>query len=251
MSSAKYLKTLVDLNLTEHEAKVYLASLSLGSSTILEIAKKSNVKRTTIYDVVEALKSKGLIRVEIDGFKKKYAAEDPRRLQDVLERKKENLNDLIPSLLALQKLPGDENSIKYYEGLAAIKSLYNSLIVGLEENDEYFVIANQDYWYYRDPVFFQKFIEKRADIARERNVAIKLLFQDSELVREHKKREREFFETIKILPKNIAFEADFVITPRQMIIHQVKGQDIAIVIENTAVIKTMQEVFKILWMTIA
>lgn len=249
MTNSRYLKTLTDLNLTEHEAKVYLAALSLGPTTILQIARKSNVKRTTIYDVVEALKNKGLLRIEIDGFKKKYAAEDPRKLQEILERKKLDLNELIPSLRSLQKLPEGESILKYYEGLPAIKSVYNDLINSLEEDDEYYVIANQDYWYNRDKVFFQKFIEKRAEIARKKNVAIKLLFQDSALAQEQKKKEKEFFETIKILPPNIVFEADFVITPRRVIIHQVKGQDVAIVIENTAIIKTLQEVFKILWLT--
>ena len=47
--------------LTEKESRVYLALLELGEAGIGEIAKKSAIKRTTLYDVVENLKKSGLV----------------------------------------------------------------------------------------------------------------------------------------------------------------------------------------------
>ena len=45
-------KILIDLGLTENEAKVYVAALSLGPATILKIAQAAAIKRTTVYFVV-------------------------------------------------------------------------------------------------------------------------------------------------------------------------------------------------------
>jgi len=48
-------ETLLQMGLNEKEAKVYLACLELGGATIAEIAEKSGVKRTSIYNFLEEL----------------------------------------------------------------------------------------------------------------------------------------------------------------------------------------------------
>jgi len=54
-------KELEKIGLSKKEAKVYLACLELSEATIGQISKKSGVKRTTVYDIVESLKEKSLI----------------------------------------------------------------------------------------------------------------------------------------------------------------------------------------------
>jgi sugar-specific transcriptional regulator TrmB len=73
MQNTKLTKILTDLGLSEHEALVYLANISLGPTTILKIAQAAEIKRTTVYAVIESLKTKGLINVQIKGFKKLFA----------------------------------------------------------------------------------------------------------------------------------------------------------------------------------
>lgn len=45
-------KSLEQLGLVGKKADVYLASLELGSASVIEIAKKAGVKRTTCYDIL-------------------------------------------------------------------------------------------------------------------------------------------------------------------------------------------------------
>ena len=59
---------LIDFGLSEHEALVYLSSLMLGPSTVNKIAKHSGVKRTTVYPVVESLKRKGIMNIQLKGL---------------------------------------------------------------------------------------------------------------------------------------------------------------------------------------
>lgn len=54
-------KILQELGLTEIEAKIYLASLELGTDTVLKIAKKAEVKRPTAYIALDSLFSKGFV----------------------------------------------------------------------------------------------------------------------------------------------------------------------------------------------
>ena len=76
---------LIDFGLSEHEAAVYLSALSLGQSTVNQIAKHSGVKRTTVYPVIESLKRKGIMNVEVKGFKKLFVAESPDKLERIIE----------------------------------------------------------------------------------------------------------------------------------------------------------------------
>ena len=51
---------LQDAGLSETEAKIYLAALELGQTSVSRIARKSGIKRTTIYLSLENLMEKGL-----------------------------------------------------------------------------------------------------------------------------------------------------------------------------------------------
>ena len=55
------LKNLGQIGLTDKQAKVYLALLSLESSTAYEIAQHCEVKKPTVYVILEELRQKGLV----------------------------------------------------------------------------------------------------------------------------------------------------------------------------------------------
>ena len=52
---------LKNLGLSEKEAIIYLASLELGPSTIQEISKKAQIKRSSTYDMIRFLMERGLM----------------------------------------------------------------------------------------------------------------------------------------------------------------------------------------------
>lgn len=243
----EYLKSsLVDFGLSEKEASLYISSLEIGSSNIVRLAKLSDIKRPTAYLVIESLIKKGLMKVEITGLKKKYAPEKPERLENIIDQKK---NDLIKNLPFLNQIYSEDKNdtfIKYYEGLNAIKLIYNDLLKDLEYNSDYCVIGNQDIWFYLDQKFFQNFIENRS----KKTINIRLLFQDSEIAREHKKFEKNYNEKIKILPLKTSITTNMVITSKKLLIHQLFPTQLCIVIENKSIIKMNQEMFEIIWNSI-
>jgi sugar-specific transcriptional regulator TrmB len=76
--------------LTQTEEKVYLALLSLGNSPAADVIKKIQLHRTTVYDVLERLISKGLVSYIIQNKIKSYSAANPSKFLDIaLEEKKE------------------------------------------------------------------------------------------------------------------------------------------------------------------
>ena len=245
MKKENLIETLEDLGLSENESRVYFASLSLGTSTILKISRAAEIKRTTTYTVIESLQKKGLVNINIEGLKKTYVAESPERLETILDQRKEKLHSQLPEFLSLYNLKGGESLVKYYEGKEAIKTVYESNIRDIKPREEYMVISNNDKVYAIYGDWFQNFIGRRGKL----NINIRMIFQDNEAGREAKKYERNFNHTIRFLPKETNLETNLVVTPQRALIHQLDTPIIGIVIENKSVIRMHQQLFEVLWNT--
>ena len=77
--------------LKDREARVYLAALSLGSSGAQEIAHAADVLRSSVYDLLDALMEIGLVhQLDCEGMRK-FTAEPPERMVDVLQTQVDQL----------------------------------------------------------------------------------------------------------------------------------------------------------------
>jgi sugar-specific transcriptional regulator TrmB len=246
MQNKQLLQILTDLGLSENESKVYMTSLSLGPASILSIARGSEVRRTTVYPVIDSLKNKGLMRTEVKGFKKLFTAEHPKNLQGMLVSKKYALEEYMPDFLSMYNLKGDESSIKFYEGLQSIQQLYLDTLSDVVGKDDYLVITNQDQWYHLNEEFSVRYIEARA----KKRINTRLLFTDSEIAQKHKQYEQNFHEKIKILPKETELDTDLLITPKRLVIFQTKLPYTAIEIQAPSAIKMQKNLFEIIWHSI-
>ena len=84
------------LGLTLYEAQAYVTLTSLIQSTAFEIAEKSNVPRSKIYDVLKNLNKKNYIEIE-DGRPLTYIVKSP---VEVLNREKERLNSEVDDTIS-------------------------------------------------------------------------------------------------------------------------------------------------------
>lgn len=117
------LSILEKLGLSEKEAKVYLAALELGASSVQKIAQKAKINRATTYVILESLRKKGLTTSYEHGKKTFFTAEPPQRLElllkkgeDELKEKKNELFDVMPELKAIFNLAENKPRVKFYEG---------------------------------------------------------------------------------------------------------------------------------------
>jgi sugar-specific transcriptional regulator TrmB len=128
----QYLK---NLDLSEKEATVYIASLELGLSTIQEIARKSQISRSTTYEVIESLTKKELMSALTKGKKKYFSAEGPERLMALIdikerefEKRKKELKAILPELKELSRLSRERPKIKFYEGKQGIRRIQEDIL---------------------------------------------------------------------------------------------------------------------------
>ena len=83
----KLINQLEKIGLNKKQAEVYLACLEIGFSTAQNIAQKTTIKRTTVYDILEHLIKQNLVTQTIKGKKRFYVAEDPETFKINLQRK--------------------------------------------------------------------------------------------------------------------------------------------------------------------
>ena len=69
-----YLDLLTSFGLKPQEAKVYLACLKLGESSVSQIARESGIQRTFVYDILDNLQKRGVISAIEAAGKKQFRA---------------------------------------------------------------------------------------------------------------------------------------------------------------------------------
>ena len=115
--SVNLIRKLLDLGLTEREAKLYLTLLEKKSFTALELQQIAKIPRTKIYEVLQKMMDRGICTQRSLGKKKIYEAVEPAvaferiikkseaEFLESIENKKEIVGSLVKTLIPIY----DEN----------------------------------------------------------------------------------------------------------------------------------------------
>jgi len=121
------IKTLTSIGLSEKSAKIYLATLSLGVSSVQKIAERANVKRATAYLYIQELINDGFLQKVPSGKKEYYTASNPELLKN---RFMDNFQIFQSGYQELQNLySGFEGKLKVrvLEGENGLKEVYKQV----------------------------------------------------------------------------------------------------------------------------
>ncbi len=142
---------LENIGLSQKEASVYMALLEVESSSVMDLAKKTDIKRTSVYPILESLEKKGLVSEVEVGKKNEYRAEAPERLETYIENEKVRLNEqskllseIIPRLKSVSRDLGERPIIKYYEGRQGILDSIGYYLEGSEEGGDLYLVYPKD-----------------------------------------------------------------------------------------------------------
>lgn len=239
----KIITQLIQAGLSEKEALVYHAALSQGPTTVLKLSRQSNLKRATVYTVIDSLMDEGLMRIDESGIKKVYVAESPEYLQNVMERKLNDFRSVIPDLKSLHERSGKDKIIKTYEGLAPLENISQTLMDQTKRGDYRYFIGGDVGWKDVDSKVQEKYFKWRERISLD----VKLLFQDSERAKHHEKMSALLCHEVRVLPKKMKLSSDIIITPRLLVLSKLSSPASAIVIEDSEIIETYRELFLFMW----
>lgn len=130
------LQTLKKLGLTSNEVEIYLTLLRHGELSVYGLAKKSGLHRQVCYDALERLLEKGFVSYVINNNKKFFKPLEPSRIQDYLEEKKAELDDVLPHLKEIFLAPSEETNVNVVKGKLVLRIIYNDIFKTLEKSKE-------------------------------------------------------------------------------------------------------------------
>mgnify|MGYP001577787873 CR=1 FL=1 len=113
------LNNLEQIGLTDKQARVYLALLSLESPTAYEIAQHCEVKKPTVYVILEELRQKGLVLKVPHAKKALFAARDLGEYIDEQKRKVRSVEEMLPAFLSLPKK--GKPAVYFFTGIKGIR----------------------------------------------------------------------------------------------------------------------------------
>lgn len=197
---------LAELGLTKNQAKIYLAVLQTGISTVRTIAKKTGFQRPNIYDILEELKEKGLITYIQQGKSSHYKAVDPEQFMHILREKQELLDSILPSLKKEYVFMHEDVDVQVYKGEQGMKSSLNKMLNFPSITVYGINIAGQ--LRRQLPVFAKQYMRRR----KEQNIKFKAIYNISDTTgMEMMETEFRYQKTDKYNPTTTYIYADIVL----------------------------------------
>jgi sugar-specific transcriptional regulator TrmB len=235
------IQQLQSIGFDDKEAGIYLAILNLGSASISDIAKRSGIKRPTVYHYIDELVKKQLVYKTAQGKRVLYTPQNPQRIISFLEENRKRTEKILPELLSLYQSSPKQPKIRFYEGKEGLKTIY----------EEIFNTSQIIYSAFSPSSFYKVFTDK--DNARffeilKRNGGriYDLLEKSEESERFAGKDYRKGMGRIKFLPDDFNLSTDILVARDK--IAMISFQNLTgVLIENREIAETQNGFLKFMW----
>lgn len=236
------------LGLNEKESKVYLASLELGYASVQDIAKKSGINRATTYFIIDGLVKKNLI-TQIEKDKKTFfAAEDPRGLGSIIDKKlkeaeevKNIFKDILPQLESIYNLAAEKPKVRYYEGMEGLQAMRSEFLEVAKKEILGFISLDQ---------VFKYFPEQQSDYGKkrvEKGIKSRVIYTHKGGPIEGSTNEKILREARYVPEEKFLFTSDISIYGDRIAMAFLKGRLGGVIIESQELANMMRSIFNLSW----
>jgi len=236
-------KLVENLGFSDKAAKVYLSSLELGDSTVLELSKRAGVKRTTIYDLLDELIEKGALIKKLQYKKTLYSPIPPQSLIRTRRRELEKVDDKIEKLEAIQYSSFKKPEIVFLYGINGFKQIWIRILKN--PNSEYRIITNPNVFeeYVSQKYILEEIIGKKKKL----KIKSKQLIVESALSRNIMKKDEEESRKTKVLPLDTKIDFTKVIADNFVAYISLKKENFLFIIEGSSFANNEKEMFEAMW----
>jgi predicted transcriptional regulator len=236
-------KDLQTLGLDEKEAKAYLALLELGEGSVGQLASKSDIKRTTLYDVIDSLKHKGLLGMSKRGKRTVYVAEDPRVLEEHLEEKRHRLKKLLPELLSIANFLENKPKIRYFEGDDGIKEVYKDTLNFPRQ--EMLAWVSEEAWEFDDQEFlFGYYVPKRV----AKKIWVRVIAPDLPRMYDYQNDDQKSLRQTRLIPaEKFPLPVEIDLYGHNRIAVMAFAEKLGLIIESEKIYTTLRSIFEMSW----
>ena len=230
---------LFQIGLNEREAKVYLALLELGETSVLQVGLRSGIERTYCYDLLESLIKKDLASVLEKNGRRRYLASEPGTLEQIAEKRLHTIRKALPELRAHYSASGLKPTVKFYEGKSAIASLYQELI----NVKQYDAITSPAALYGA----LGKEVDRFAAQVLKNSTRVRELVTAELGIPTYAQGFKKPTQEVRILPKTVQLSTDTLIYENKVVSIAYTPTLHAVVTESSEIVKTQKALFEYMW----
>ncbi len=197
-----YEKILVKNGFTPKEAKVYMSILEYGQATMSMIARKTQLERPTIYDIVSRLENKGFASTLKTKGIKQVTVTAPNLIIESIKNSLNQAEQILPDLMEMAYKSPIKPRIKFYEGMKGMKQVLSE-----------FSFTNEDTYVFSDystyPTELLQFIYREIIPERiRRNSSTKMLVVNNPKHIDIKKNEKKYYQEHRLInfPEGMGLE---------------------------------------------
>jgi HTH-type transcriptional regulator, sugar sensing transcriptional regulator len=237
-------KILEELGLTKQEIKVYLSMLELGLTPAGPLIKKLGMHRATVYNLLDLLIDKGLISYTNIDNRKYFKANNPKRLLEFLESKKQNLENkkielkkLIP-LLKRKTKPEETQEGTIYKGKKGLKSIFHDI---LTQKKEWLIFGATGKFKEHFPIYFKHFHNSRT----KKKIPMKIIY-NKQIKQQKRDKELKNAQIKYVLKEYLTPSTTYVYGNRVAIITW-SNKPMAFLIISEEIAQSYKNFFNTLW----
>ena len=159
---------LKQIGLTKSEAKLYLASLTLGPASVIQLGQKTGHTRQMVYTLLPILIEKGLIKQTDFSGHLVYQAVSPEILLDLAREITGQIQEIVPILKTQRAEHNAIPTITVYENPLAMREWYKQFTKEAKKDEELLIWSSSQAsaWHNLDREFYEKYL----DVSEEKGV---------------------------------------------------------------------------------
>ncbi|HSX05928.1 MAG TPA: helix-turn-helix domain-containing protein [Candidatus Saccharimonadales bacterium] len=239
---------LLQLGCSEKHIRFYRANLELGAATLMEIAKKARLQRSTAYLIATELIEKGLIIGDHKAYKESFSAAEPDVILQKLEAKQRQVGrsslafkEALPELRAAHQTTLTRPRVRTFEGKAGLLGVWKNIMT---TTDEILLWTNQEserqvFGDGTHDLFIRERLSKRIPIrvlAVNNSEAERLVAADAACLRQ-----------TKLLPPDTSFTSETYIYGNKVAVLDIGKSIFGVITENEQIAASQRALFELVW----
>jgi len=229
------------LGFSDKEAEVYLALNTYGPSPASTLAKRTGLKRTSMYDILNSLLDKNLIVTQEKGAHTYYAIDDVNKIL-YQQKDRARLAESVVQQLSAEKGRVSDVKVNHYKGEESFRELYED-ILRVNPKELMVWIHLDEFYRALDPVREDEWTKERI----EKKIWTRLLMQDTSAAREFVKKDSASCRKTILIPKKHMFTTTCFLYENNILFFDSRDEITGIRIQHPGFYAMMKQMFEMNW----
>lgn len=240
------IKTLKEVfGFSNKKAKIYTALAHFGEMNVTSLSKRTNLKRTTIYNILPELLTDGFVVKAKTLGKTVYYVESPQILLEEAEKRKKKVEKLVEDIESFSRPFDLQPKVMLYEGFGGMSRFYRDVIEHVPVGGEiltYFGANDLDSFLKK--VSVDEYVKERV----KKGVWNRIIMNKGIVADRWRKNEKQNLREVKTIDFSVSdTSTDFKVYGNRVSFISYHDNFFAVTIENKGVSDLHKNIFEALW----